>query len=134
MLDVVIENVLPLLVIVCTPILLMMARGLMKKMAEKLHLEGMLVYQDKIDDLVTKGIQAAEQKALNAVKDDGTRTTGAQKLDSVLEFVTKEMNDLGLPEKAADQLKTIVESKVFEMKGTELVPAAPPAKPAKKSK
>lgn len=114
--NVVLENLIPLLFTIATPVLLVLARGLFKKLAEKLHLEGLLVYQSKVDELVLKGIMAAEQKSLAAVKSGGTVTPGAQKLVEVLNFVNKELETLGLPKKAGDQLATLVEAKLFEMK------------------
>ena len=61
--NVLLQNLIPILVTIVTPVLLVLARGLLQKLAAKLHFEGLMAYKDSVDEFVLKGIQAAEQKA-----------------------------------------------------------------------
>ena len=55
---VVLENLSPLIFAVLTPVVLMLVRGSLKALAKKWDLEGALKYDEKVDELVLKGIKA----------------------------------------------------------------------------
>jgi hypothetical protein len=124
----VLENLIPLVFTVLTPVLLVLVHYGLRLLAKKWGLEQVLVYEDKVDELVLKGIKAAEQKSLTAVKKGGDPTPGEQKLDDVLKFVNAQLKALGLDQKAADELKMLVESKLYDEKPSQPeLPAADPA-------
>ena len=116
LLSVVVEYVLPVVVLVLTPVLVLAGRSLYTKLINKLGLEGLAVYDEKIEQLVLRGIQYAEQKANAAAKVGGPKTSGEAKLAMALEFVTSELKRLGLPAKATEFLVGLIEAKLFVMK------------------
>ena len=111
---IVLENLIPLIVAVLTPVLLVLARGLLQAAAKKWHLDWALKYEDKVDDLVVKGIKAVEKKALSAAKANQPKTTSEKKLEEVVVWVNSQLKVNNLPEKAGNELAMIVESKLFD--------------------
>lgn len=119
----VLENLIPLVVTILTPVLLTLVHYGLRLIAKKWHLEQALVYEDKVEDLILKGIKAAEQKSMAAVKRGGEATEGEKKLDNVLQFVNAQLRALKLDQKAADELKMLVESRLFDEKPSTVAPA-----------
>ena len=111
---VVLENLIPLLFTLATPIVLMLVNRSLKALAKKWDLEDALKYDDKVDELVLKGIKAVEQKSLAAVKKGADRTAGEEKLDQAMKFVNAQLQAMNLPEKGGDELAMLIESKLFD--------------------
>ena len=63
-------------------------------MAKRWHLESVLQYEDKVDDLILKGIKAVEQKSLAALKKDSDKTAGEAKLDEAMKFVNAQLDKI----------------------------------------
>jgi hypothetical protein len=126
MMTIVLENLVPLLFLVLTPVVLVLVRGVLRAIAKKWHLESVLQYEEKVEELVLTGIQAAEKKSMTAIKKGGSdaKTPGEEKLAMVLDYVNTTLRANGLPEKGGQQLATIVESKLF---GGAKLPADPVA-------
>lgn len=123
----VLENLIPLMVTVLTPVLLFLVHRGLAMIAKKWDLAQVFAYEDKVDELILKGIKAAEKKSMAAVKRGNDKTEGAKKLDDVLKFVNGQLKALKLDEKAAEGLVDLVESKLFDEKkvgGQVEVPAA----------
>ena len=133
---IVLENLIPILFTIITPVLLVLVNGLIKAAAKKWHLDWALNYETKIDELVIAGIKAVEKKSLSAVKSGGPKTSGEQKLKDVIDFVNAQLKANTLPEKAGAELSMLVESKLFdgvEKKiGSIPLPSPPPLAPASK--
>lgn len=121
--QVVVEQFLPVFFMIVTPPAVAFVGLLFHKLAKKWHLEAALVYEDKVDELVIKGIQAAEQKSIAALKKNGEKTAGEKKVEETLQFVNAQLAAMKLPEKAAAELKTLVESHIFA--GAKDKPVAP---------
>jgi len=111
---VILENLIPLVVTVATPVFLALVHVALRKIAKKWHLEQALQYEDKVDDLILKGIKAAEKKSLNAVKANGEPTPSQEKLDSAMKFVNAQLKALKLDEKATEELVDLVEAKLYD--------------------
>jgi len=115
--------------LVLTPVVLVLVRGLLKSIAERWHLDGVLKYEAKVEELVVKGIRAAEKKSMAAIKKGGAdqKTPGEEKLSMTLEFVNNTLRANNLPEKAGKELAMLVEAKLFdgakELPGTGTTPA-----------
>jgi len=124
----VLENLIPLVFAVLTPVVLLLVNRAMQAAAKKWHLESALKYDDKVDELVLKGIKAVEQKSLKAVKSDAEKTGGQQKLDEAMKFVNAQLNAMKLPEKATSELSMLIESKLFD--GAKVKPEAAAVKEA----
>lgn len=120
------ENLLPLAVTILTPVLMLLVNKGLNMMAKKWNLQSALVYEDKVDELILKGIKAAEQKSLAALKKGGERTPGEKKLDDAMKFVNAQLRALKLDEKASNELSMLVESKLFDG-AKEKAPAAAPS-------
>ena len=128
---VILENLIPLVFSVATPVILVLVHLALSKLAKKWHLEQALTYEDKVDDLILKGIKAAEKKSLNAVKASGDPTPGEKKLDDVMKFVNAQLKALKLDEKASTELVNLIESKLYDKEELkpepEPLPVADPA-------
>jgi len=116
MVSTILENIIPVLFTVLTPVLLVIVHGLLRKVAKKWDLQVALVYEDKIDDMILKGVKAAQQKSINAVKSGKEKTSGEEKLDMVMKFVNAQLAAHKLPEKASSELAMLVEAKIFDEK------------------
>ena len=122
----VLENLIPLVFAIITPVILFLVNKAMQAAAKKWHLESALKYDDKVDELVLKGIKAVEQKSLAALrKDEAAKTEGQKKLAEAMQFVNAQLNAMKLPEKASKELEMLIESKLFD--GAKEKPALPPA-------
>lgn len=121
------ENVFPLVVTIATPAILVVVGRLMHKLASKWHLDSLLVYENKVDELVVKGIQAVENKSMAVVAKGGSATPGEQKLDAAMKFVNSQLDALGLPQKAASELSMLVEAHLFNGASDQPTPAPTPA-------
>lgn len=120
-------NVFPVVVTILTPVVLVIVGRVMQKLASKWHLDNLLTYENKVDDLVVKGIQAVEQKSLAAVAKGGEPTPGEKKLDEALKFVNAQLDALGLPQKASAELQMLIESHLFNGASDQPTPAPAPA-------
>jgi phosphate/sulfate permease len=125
--QVVAENMIPIVFMIITPVVSLFVAMLLRKLAKKWHLESALQYEDKVDELVIKGIKAVEQKSLSAVKKGGDMTPGEKKLDEAMKFVNAQLMAMKLPQKAADELKMLIESKIFDGVKEKQLPAPAPA-------
>ncbi len=142
-LKIVLENMLPLVVAIITPVIMIFVRKLINKMEEKWNFQ---IDQDKkqrIEELIGMAIGYAEEKARSALKVGGL-TEGQKKLDNAMKFVTGEIQRFGLDEMASEKLVELIEAKLFKMRAEGIVPkdyiedknhpAALPPTQAKKAK
>lgn len=127
--QVVAENMIPVIFMIITPVITLFVSMLLRKLAKKWHMEDALKYDEKVDELVLKGIKAVEQKSLAAVKKGGEMTPGEKKLDEALKFVNAQLAAMKLPEKAADELKMLIEAKLFDGVKDKALPAPAPEAP-----
>jgi hypothetical protein len=120
----VLENLIPTIFVIITPVITLFVSMLLRRLAKKWHLEGALKYDEKVDELILKGIKAVEQKSLSAVRKGGEMTPGQKKLDEAMKFVNAQLMAMKLPEKAASELSMLIESKLFDgAKGKEIAGA-----------
>jgi hypothetical protein len=110
----VVENMIPVIFMIITPVATLFVSLLLRKLAKKWHLEGALQYDQKVDELVVKGIKAVEQKSLSAVRKGRDMTPGEKKLDEAMKFVNAQLVAMKLPEKATSELSMLIESKLFD--------------------
>lgn len=111
----ILENLIPLLVTIVTPVLLALVHQLLSAIAKKYQMDALLVYEEKIKELVEQGILAAEKSVLNALKANGTKATSEEKLQSVVEYVNARLKELKLPEKSVPQLSKLIEARLMTM-------------------
>lgn len=144
----VVENMIPVIFMIITPVATLFVSLLLRKLAKKWHLEGALQYDQKVDELVVKGIKAVEQKSIAAVRKGRDMTPGEKKLEEAMKFVNAQLVAMKLPEKAASELSMLIESKLFDgvreaptpvvpvtpvvsvPEGTAVVPVSEPVTPA----
>lgn len=112
--QIVLQNLIPTMFVIATPVALLIVNGVLKKLKDKWHLDASQAYDDKIDELVLKGIKAAEQKSLASVAKGGDMTPGQQKLDQAMKFVNAQLAAQNLPQKATDELSMLVEAHLFD--------------------
>jgi hypothetical protein len=125
--NVVIEQFLPVFFMIITPPLTVFVGLLFRKLAKKWNLETAMQYDSKVDELVIKGIQAAEQKSIAAVRKGGEKTPNEKKLEEALKFVNSQLTSLKLPQKASDQLSYLIEAHLFAGAKDRSLPAPAPA-------
>jgi hypothetical protein len=127
----VVENMIPVIFMIITPVATLFVSLLLRRLAKKWHLEGALQYDQKVDELVVKGIKAVEQKSLAAVRKGRDMTPGEKKLDEAMKFVNAQLVAMKLPEKATAELSMLIESKLFDGVREAPVPVVPatPAAP-----
>ncbi|HUV14318.1 MAG TPA: hypothetical protein VMY18_11800 [Acidobacteriota bacterium] len=110
----VLENLIPTMFLIITPVAVMLVNRMLQKLAKRWHMEGALQYDQKVDELILKGIKAVENKSLSAVKKGGEMTPGEKKLDEAMKFVNAQLMAMKLPEKAATELSMLIESHLFD--------------------
>jgi hypothetical protein len=115
MLKMILENLIPIVFTIATPVVLVLARDLFTALAKKFHLDAAMAYEDKVQDLVTKGILAAEKASQNAVKAGKPKTPSEQKLKSVIDFVNTELAQHNLEQKAGDSLSKLVDATLSKL-------------------
>jgi hypothetical protein len=107
-------NLIPMVFVVITPVFTLLVGVLLHKLAKKWKIEGALQYDDKVDELIMKGIKAVENRSLAAVKRGGDMTPGQKKLDDAMKFVNAQLIAMQFPKKAADELSMLIEAKLFD--------------------
>lgn len=131
----VIENVLPVLVLILTPILSALLGWVLLKVKEKFGVDIGVARQKQLMEVVDNGIGAAEQWALNKAKLPEGAPEGAQKLDKALEFIADFTKQQGMQVKAKEELTKLVEARlgVAALEAAAAVPVAPaaPVEPVK---
>lgn len=120
---IVLENILPVVFLIATPILVLLVRRLVLYLEKKWNFQMSEEQKASMDRVLTGAIGYAEEKALTAVKTDPTKLPdGAKKLDAALEFAMSEIKRMGLDDLAAQKLKELLEAKLFEMRAAGVVP------------
>ena len=140
-LKIILENLLPLVVAILTPIIMVLVRKIINKMEEKWNFQMDQDKKQRVEELVAMAIGFAEEKARAALKVGGM-TEGQKKLDNAMKFLTGEIKRFGLDAMAAEQLTELIEAKLFKMRADGVIPkdyledpahpaALPPAQAAK---
>lgn len=114
MIRVILENLIPVMFVIITPVVTLVLSLLLRRLAKKWHMEEVLKYDDKVDELVIKGIKAAEKKSMAALAKGGELTPGEKKMDAAMKFVNAQLTAMKLPEKASEELSMLVEAKLFD--------------------
>lgn len=111
--NVFLENLIPTVFTIVTPLVTYFVSIAMQKLSKRWHLENVIKYNERVNALILQGIQAVEQRSMAAVKKGGEKTSGEQKLDEVMKFVNAQLAEMKLPQKAAGELAMIVEAHLF---------------------
>lgn len=121
---IVIENLIPMIFMIITPVFATFVSLAMARLMKKWNLDSAVKYDDKVNELVIRAIKGVEQKSMSAVKRGGDMTPGEKKLDEAMKFVNAQLQAMKLPQKASDELSMLVESKLFDgVKAVEAKPA-----------
>ena len=110
----ILENLIPLVFAIIAPVVMVLVRHLVMALAKKFQIESAMTYENKIEDWVQMGIDAAEKASLNVVKTGGAKTPGQEKLQFVIDFVTAQINQHKLPQKAAKEIAKIVDARLMQ--------------------
>lgn len=108
----IIENVLPVLLTILTPILLALASWVLLKIKQKTGLAISAEQEKMLDGAIEKGIGFAEQWALNKAKVPADAPDSAQKLDKALEFIAEFTKKQGMQGKAKEELTKLIEARL----------------------
>lgn len=108
----ILENVLPVLFLIFTPLLGVLGSWLLLKLKQKTGLSISAEQEKMLDGAIEKGVGFAEQWALNKSKVPADAPDGAQKLDKALEFISDFTKKQGLQDKAKDELVKLIEARL----------------------
>lgn len=111
----ILDNLIPLILTIVAPAIALLLNKLIGAVLSKWHLDGVLSYEAKVNDLVSQGVLAVEKLSINAINAKLPDMKNEDKVKTVVDFVNKQLADHGLTQKAADDLKMYVESKLMQM-------------------
>lgn len=126
------ENLLPVVFTILTPILVLLARRLIAYLEKKWNFQMEESQELKLLDLISRAIAYAEEKAMAALKAGEDLPSGAQKLDSALEFAMEEIKRMGLDDMAKDKLTKLIEAALNKKREAGEVPRTLKSPAAKK--
>jgi hypothetical protein len=107
----ILDNLIPIVFAILTPILALLARALIRWLQEKLDFEVDIEKENKLLELVMDGIAYAEEQSKKAIKEDKKLPSG-DKLRLAIEYVSDRIEELGLPKLAGDKLAKMIESRL----------------------
>jgi len=83
---------------------------------------GIKIEKEQVDKIAEQAADWAEHKAKVALKEDGKKTPGAEKMRLALDFAQQMANKYKLQEQAKDKLSKLIESAVAKKEQTEKKP------------
>jgi hypothetical protein len=102
------SQLLPILVSLCIPVVLVLARYISKKLADSLGIKDTKILDELILSLVTQGIAYAEQMAHKISEEK--QLEGHEKLQLAISFVKKELDRLGIVGITAQEIADKIEA------------------------
>jgi len=119
---IVVENILPILIAIITPILVVLGRWFIKYLERKLDFDMSLEVEAQLLEYVQQGVAYAEEKAMAALKvDPAAMTPGQAKLDKAMDYVREQIQRQGWDEIAGEKLARMIEAALNQAR------AKPPA-------
>jgi len=106
--------ILPMIIEICTPILVILVGYLVRKMAQKLEVEKTIEVDKLIDNICNRAINYVEKLDKNLRKFTNKRMESGDKLTKALDIATKELEDIGLIKVTTDVLVQKIESSLLE--------------------
>lgn len=90
-----------------------------KYVVRKYKLEGDLIHENQIEDLALKGIHFAEEQASKKLKAaaGATKPNSSEKMNHATQFVLAQIEARKLPERSAEYIQNLIESKIAGVKG-----------------
>lgn len=112
MLDVLIENFIPIIASIFGTVIVVLLRGLTKKYGGKLDIETKQRLDDLVASLTHQGVAYAEQWAKNRSKQlpEGQSVGGNEKLHKAMSFIADQITKNGLDHMAEKQLTEKIEA------------------------
>lgn len=115
MLETVLENIIPIVVSLVLPAITVIANRLVNALAERYDIDIGKEYEERIDNLVRRAIKAVEKRAMAALNRGDEVPSSAEKLEQAIQYVSSELEDLGLKDFARDRIANRIESALFDM-------------------
>jgi hypothetical protein len=112
-LKVILENLLPVVVALVTPILLILAKKAIQAIEARYDLDVSATQEQAIYDALREGICWAEEKAQSRLKASSQPTSASAKLDAALDYTLGQIERLGLPAIARERLAQMLEARLF---------------------
>lgn len=107
----ILDNLIPILFAVATPIILVLARALVRWLEKKLDYDISVDTEMKLYELIEEGIAFAEEQARKSIKEEKKLPPG-DKLRLAIEYVRARLEDMKLPDMAGDKLAKLIEAKL----------------------
>lgn len=95
-----------------TAILGVLGAWLVRKLGKKWDLEKQESASKLVDGFVVSGVAFAEEQARKALRVGGVKTEGAERLQSAVDYVQRQIESSGIDRIAQDELVNLIESKV----------------------
>jgi len=112
-LKVILENLLPVVVALVTPILLLLAKKAIQAIEARYDLDVITTQEQAIYDALREGISWAEERAQARLKASQQPTPSSAKLDAALDYTIGQIERLGLPAIARERLAQMLEARLF---------------------
>lgn len=96
-----------------TTILGVLGTWVVRKLARKWDAEKQEAVIRLTDNLLTAGVAFAEEQARKALRTDSTKTEGAAKLQTAVDFIQGQLDQSNLPTIAEAELKKLIEARVM---------------------
>jgi hypothetical protein len=101
---------LPVLLTIFTPVLVLLARIVVKKLTNKLDAETKAAIQDMVNNIVGQGVAFAEQYTKTQEKVIRNKIDSSHKLEMATIFVVDELRKQNLPELSSQDIQSKIES------------------------
>lgn len=119
---VIVENILPVVIAILTPILLLLVKRLVVYLEEKWEFDMSDQMESALMDVISRAVAYAEEKAMQAVSTGDELPDGPTKLKNALEYAMSEIKRIRLDELAKEKLAELIESKLFEKRENGEIP------------
>lgn len=126
-LKIILENLLPILVAVLTPILVVLGRWFIRYLEKKLDFDMSLEVEEKLLEYIHQGVSYAEEKARAALRvDPGNMTSGQEKLDAAMRYVRDQIERQGWDDMAGELLSDMIEAALNQSRSAGIIPPSKP--------
>ena len=125
----IITNIILFMFAIITPAAAFIGNGVVKRISSRWRMDSALKYDNKIDELILKGIKAVEQKSMVLAANGQDVIPGSKKLDQAVKFVNSQLVDMKLPQKSENELSMLVDAHLFDGAKAKIVSGIVIAKP-----
>lgn len=109
------SGILPVIIEICTPILMILIGYLVRKLAQKLEVEKTIETDKLIDNISNRAIKYIEKLDKNLQKSHQAKLESGDKLTSAIDIVVNELEKLGIVDVTTEVLVQKIEAALLEI-------------------